>query len=267
MAPVDQRGDAGVDLCQRADQIAEIVVLGPVARREVAVDVLDDSRRVIHSTPMPRSAVSHVCICALTSPGITILSVASITSSAAASRLRPTASMRLPANQELAALEVADGWVERDQPAASDQHALHRVPSRSLTLRPMLSGPTISKRLPRGNRLEEAQQRREVASAPRTVMRGGATNEEGEREQKKSRTATRHRRQLEKSTVGTTVHLLPEESWRVKALAVQLRVSAHELLLMGLDRLLAENNLPPKVARSRDRRLRCRGCGRSLCHQ
>src|SRR5262245_17543273 len=40
---------------------------------------------------MPRSAVSHVCMWALTRPGMTILSVASIVSSAAAARLRPTA--------------------------------------------------------------------------------------------------------------------------------------------------------------------------------
>jgi hypothetical protein len=49
---------------------------------------------------------------------------------------------------------------------------------------------------------------------------------------------------LKNSTVGTTVYLLPEESWRVKTLAVQLKVSVHELLLMGLDKLLAENNQP-----------------------
>ncbi len=48
---------------------------------------------------MPRSAVSQVCMCALTRPGITILSEASIVSSAVAPRLRPTASIRLPLNR------------------------------------------------------------------------------------------------------------------------------------------------------------------------
>src|SRR4051794_25204928 len=45
---------------------------------------------------MPRSAVSQVCMWALTRPGITILSVASMVSSAVALRLRPAALMVLP---------------------------------------------------------------------------------------------------------------------------------------------------------------------------
>lgn len=50
---------------------------------------------------------------------------------------------------------------------------------------------------------------------------------------------------LKASTVGTTLYLLPDESWRLKELAVTLRVSMHELILQGLDRMLAENGMPP----------------------
>src|SRR6476620_6516460 len=39
VAPVDQGGDAGVDLGQRADQVAEIVVLRTIARRQIEVHV------------------------------------------------------------------------------------------------------------------------------------------------------------------------------------------------------------------------------------
>ena len=74
---------------------------------------------------MPRSAVSQVCMWALTRPGMTILSEASITSSAVAPRLRPTASMRVAAEQQFAALHLADAGIERDQPAAFDQDAFH----------------------------------------------------------------------------------------------------------------------------------------------
>ena len=47
-------------------------------------------------------------------------------------------------------------------------------------------------------------------------------------------------------TVGTTVYLLPKEHKRVRRLALDMDVpSVHELLLMGLDRLLAERREPP----------------------
>ena len=41
VAPVDQGGDAGVDLGQRADQVAEIVVLRTIARRQIEVHVAE----------------------------------------------------------------------------------------------------------------------------------------------------------------------------------------------------------------------------------
>ena len=51
---------------------------------------------------------------------------------------------------------------------------------------------------------------------------------------------------IKASTVGTTVYLLPREHKRVRRLALDLDVpSVHELLLLGLDRLLAERSEPP----------------------
>ena len=46
--------------------------------------------------------------------------------------------------------------------------------------------------------------------------------------------------------MGTTVYLLPREHKRVRRLALDMDVpSVHELLLLGLDRLLAEQGGPP----------------------
>lgn len=46
--------------------------------------------------------------------------------------------------------------------------------------------------------------------------------------------------------MGTTVYLLPSEHKRVRRLALDLDVpSVHELLLLGLDRLLAEQGQLP----------------------
>lgn len=51
---------------------------------------------------------------------------------------------------------------------------------------------------------------------------------------------------IKAATVGTTVYLLPSEHKRVRRLALDLDVpSVHELLLLGLDRLLAERGDPP----------------------
>jgi len=50
---------------------------------------------------------------------------------------------------------------------------------------------------------------------------------------------------LKTSTVGTTVYLLPEESWRVKQLAIDLKITVHELMLRGLDRMLQDHNEKP----------------------
>ena len=47
------------------------------------------------------------------------------------------------------------------------------------------------------------------------------------------------------ATVGTTVYLLPEESKRLRRLALELDISLHELLMRGADRLLAENGQMP----------------------
>ena len=51
---------------------------------------------------------------------------------------------------------------------------------------------------------------------------------------------------IKAATVGTTLYLLPREHKRVRRLALDLDVpSVHELLLLGLDRLLAERGEPP----------------------
>lgn len=51
---------------------------------------------------------------------------------------------------------------------------------------------------------------------------------------------------IKAATIGTTVYLLPKEHKRVRRLVLDLDVpSVHELLLMGLDRLLAERGEPP----------------------
>ena len=50
---------------------------------------------------------------------------------------------------------------------------------------------------------------------------------------------------LKASTVGTTLYLLPSESKRLRRLAIDLDLSLHEMMLNGLDRLLAENGEPP----------------------
>ena len=51
---------------------------------------------------------------------------------------------------------------------------------------------------------------------------------------------------IKSATVGTTVYLLPREHKRVRRLALDMDVpSVHELLLIGLDRLLAERGEPP----------------------
>ena len=59
---------------------------------------------------------------------------------------------------------------------------------------------------------------------------------------------------IKAATVGTTVYLLPGEHKRVRRLALDLDVSVHELLLLGVDRLLAERGEPPVRRYSEPRR-------------
>jgi hypothetical protein len=63
---------------------------------------------------------------------------------------------------------------------------------------------------------------------------------------------------LKGSTVGTTVYLLPDESWRVKQLAVDLKITVHELILRGLDQMLQAHNKRPirRYASERTKRAR-----------
>jgi hypothetical protein len=61
---------------------------------------------------------------------------------------------------------------------------------------------------------------------------------------------------IKASTIGTTVYLLPSEHKRVKQLALDMDVaSVHELLLLGLDKLLAEHGGNP-IARYAQPRIR-----------
>ena len=59
---------------------------------------------------------------------------------------------------------------------------------------------------------------------------------------------------IKASTIGTTLYLLPAEHKRVRRLALDMDVpTVHELLLLGLDRLLAEQGEPPIIRYSEPR--------------
>ncbi len=50
---------------------------------------------------------------------------------------------------------------------------------------------------------------------------------------------------IKSKTIGTTLYLLPHESKRIRQLAAELDLSVHELMLVGLDRMLAQNGQRP----------------------
>lgn len=50
---------------------------------------------------------------------------------------------------------------------------------------------------------------------------------------------------IKSSTRGTTLYLLPEESKRLRRVALDLDTTLHELAMRGLDRILAEVGQPP----------------------
>ena len=59
---------------------------------------------------------------------------------------------------------------------------------------------------------------------------------------------------IKAATIGTTLYLLPAEHKRVRRLALDMDVpTVHELLLLGLDRLLAEQGEPPIIRYSEPR--------------
>lgn len=59
---------------------------------------------------------------------------------------------------------------------------------------------------------------------------------------------------IKAATIGTTLYLLPAEHKRVRRLALDMDVpTVHELLLLGLDRLLAEQEEPPIIRYSEPR--------------
>jgi len=47
------------------------------------------------------------------------------------------------------------------------------------------------------------------------------------------------------ATMGTTLYLLPDEAYRLKRLALDLRVSLHDLMLDGLDLILSKHGADP----------------------
>lgn len=49
---------------------------------------------------------------------------------------------------------------------------------------------------------------------------------------------------MKSATKGTTLYLLPSESKRLHRLALDLDVSLHDLVLDGIDRILAEHGQP-----------------------
>ena len=126
VAPIHERRHAGVDLRQRADQIADVIVLGLVERGEIAVNMPEIiGRHPFHADAAQRGFPRvHMRV---DEPRHDDL-VARIDRfvggrvEIAAHRLDPVA-----AEQKLAALEIADGGIERHQPAASDQNALHQT--------------------------------------------------------------------------------------------------------------------------------------------
>lgn len=81
---------------------------------------------------------------------------------------------------------------------------------------------------------------------PRTERFATAVDEAEARSPKPSRSVkVSERSGLKGSTIGTTLYLKPDESKRVRKLALNLDISLHDLILTGLDRLLAENGQRP----------------------
>ena len=113
---------------QRADQVAEIVVLGLVARRQIEMHVpevvgghpfrADAAQRRLPGVHMRVHQARHHDLVG----GVDHLVGRRI-------EISPDGFDPIAAKQKLPALEVADPGIERDQPAAFDQDALHRVPS------------------------------------------------------------------------------------------------------------------------------------------
>ena len=128
VAPVDQRGDAGIDLRQRAEQIAEVIVFGIVAGGEIEMHVpqvirrrpfdADPAQRGFPCVHMRVDQTRHHDLVGgvdgFVSGGVQIF----------ADRFDAIA-----LKEDFAALEVADRRIERDQPAAFDQNAFHHFHS------------------------------------------------------------------------------------------------------------------------------------------
>jgi hypothetical protein len=124
VAPVQHRGDAAVDLGQRADQIAEVVVLRLIERRDIAVDVgvvvrphpfrADAAQAALPDMDMSVDEAGHHDHLG----GVDHLVGGGIQVAAYAQDL-------LALDQDLGVLEVADLLVHRHGPAGLDQCAGH----------------------------------------------------------------------------------------------------------------------------------------------
>jgi hypothetical protein len=122
VAPVHQGGDASVDLGQSPHQVGDVVVLWCVARRQIGMHVLE----IIRRHPLGADAAQrrfpgvHVGVDQARHDnlvgGVDHLVGAGV--EVAASGLDGVAAI-----EQLAALDLADPGIERDQPAAFDQNA------------------------------------------------------------------------------------------------------------------------------------------------
>ena len=127
VAPVDQRCDAGVDLSERPHQVGDVVVLGLVARRQVGMDMLE----IIRRHPLRADAAQrrlpgvHVGVDQARHHDLVggVDHLVGGRAEVAAHGLDGVAVVK-----ELAIFHLADLGIERDQPAALDENALHDCP-------------------------------------------------------------------------------------------------------------------------------------------
>ena len=136
VAPVDQRGHAGIDLRQRAHVIGDVVVLGLVARRQVGMDVLEIVRRHPFRADAAQRRFPSVHV-GIDEAGHHDL-VGGIDGLVGRGvEAAPGGRDGVAGDEQLTAFHLADLWIERDQPAALDENFLHGIscPCGGLTIR------------------------------------------------------------------------------------------------------------------------------------
>ena len=104
------------------------------------------------------------------------------------------------------------------EPQVSAESAQSKVEEQSLPLTPLAPAP--------------------IADVPPEPAKRAASSEVPP-------TAAGSGRGLKEATVGTTLYLLPDESYRLKRLALDLRLSLHDLILAGLDLVLEQHGAAP----------------------